>query len=238
MNVEIVEWSNVLWRFACGDVWIVNIIGGAALYLLGISPTHFASFPHPFASFPHQICFVSPKNCFISPTVCCISPTKCFISPTVSCISLCNVVSRCQKIFYQIFFLIFAAKCYFKCVKWAPYINPTPHHHHHHMNVWILPLMFLHYFTLFAIDMHQYRSISLFQYHLTTFTFTPLPDSNATLSRFLVLRRWIRTALTAFDRRKKCSGKKEFDQFRCSNKCLFDEMGWAGLMVGWCSQQG
>merc|ERR1712112_478892 len=77
--------------------------GDVALYLLGISPTHFASFPHPFASFPHQICFVSPKKCFISPTVCCISPTKCFISPTDCCISLCNVVSRCQKIFYQIF---------------------------------------------------------------------------------------------------------------------------------------
>ena len=80
-----------------------------ALYLLGISPTHFASFPHPFASFPHQICFVSPKKCFISPTVCCISPTKCFISPTVSCISLCNVVSRCQKIFYQIFLVFFSS---------------------------------------------------------------------------------------------------------------------------------
>ena len=77
--------------------------GVISLYLRGISPTHFASFPHPFASFPHQICFVSPKKCFISPTVCCISPTKCFISPTVCCISLCNVVSRCQKIFYQIF---------------------------------------------------------------------------------------------------------------------------------------
>merc|ERR1712112_654998 len=80
--------------------------GDVALYLLGIPPTHFASFPHPFASFPHQICFVSPKKCFISPTVCCISPTKCFISPTVSCISLCNVVSRCQKIFYQIFLFL------------------------------------------------------------------------------------------------------------------------------------
>ena len=93
--------------------------GGAALYLLGISPTHFASFPHPFASFPHQICFVSPKKCFISPTVCCISPTKCFISPTVGCISLCNVVSPCRKIFtkYSQFFVIFEAKLYFKCVK-------------------------------------------------------------------------------------------------------------------------
>ena len=102
--------------------------GDVALYLLGISPTHFASFPHPFASFPHQICFVSPKKCFISPTVCCISPTKCFISPTVCCISLCNVVSRCQKIFYQIFsvFLIFGAKFYFKCVKWAPNITRPP----------------------------------------------------------------------------------------------------------------
>ena len=77
--------------------------GGFSLYLFVISPTHFASFPHQFASFPHQICFVSPKKCFISPTVRCISPTKCFISPRVCCISLCNVVSRCQKIFYQIF---------------------------------------------------------------------------------------------------------------------------------------
>ena len=96
-----------------------RLIGVFSLYLLGISPTHFASFPHPFASFPHQICFVSPKKCFISPTVCCISPTKCFISPTVCCISLCNVVSRCQKIFYQIFsvfFYIFGIKF---CLKFS-----------------------------------------------------------------------------------------------------------------------
>ena len=96
-----------------------TFFGVFSLYLLGISPTHFASFPHPFASFPHQICFVSPKKCFISPTVCCISPTKCFISPTVCCISLCNVVSRCQKIFYQIFsvfFYIFGIKF---CLKFS-----------------------------------------------------------------------------------------------------------------------
>ena len=94
--------------------WWDSLNGGFSLYLLGISPTHFASFPYQFASFPHQICFVSPKKCFISPTVCCISPTKCFISPTAWCISLCNVVSLCQYTktrLYQIFsfFSIFLA---------------------------------------------------------------------------------------------------------------------------------
>ena len=109
--------SNPTSRF-CSLLWQrlqshVRQGGDVALYLFGISPTHFASYPHQFASFPHQICFVSPKKCFSSPTVFCISPTKCLISPTVCCISQCNVVSRCQKIF----FLIFGAKFYFKCVK-------------------------------------------------------------------------------------------------------------------------
>ena len=80
--------------------------GDISLYLLGISPTLFASFPYQFASFSHQICFISPKKCVISPTKCCISPTNCFIYPTVCCISPCNFVSLCQftKIwFYQVF---------------------------------------------------------------------------------------------------------------------------------------
>ena len=29
---------------------------------MGISPTHFASFPHHLTSFPHQSCFISPKK--------------------------------------------------------------------------------------------------------------------------------------------------------------------------------
>ena len=65
--------------------------GVISLYLSGISPTHFASFPHPFTSFPQQICFISPTNCFVSPTNCCISPTS-FSFPQ------CNVVSLSQKI--------------------------------------------------------------------------------------------------------------------------------------------
>ena len=72
-------------------------VGDAAIYLLGISPTYFASFSQQFASFPHQNCFIYPKKCCIFPTVYCISPTNCFISPTVWCISPCNVVSFCQK---------------------------------------------------------------------------------------------------------------------------------------------
>ena len=86
------------------SVWHPN--GDISLYLLGISPTLFASFPYQFASFSHQICFISPKKCVISPTKCCISPTNCFIYPTVRCISPCNFVSLCQftKIrFYQVF---------------------------------------------------------------------------------------------------------------------------------------
>ena len=83
-----------------------DTLGDISLYLLGISPTLFASFPYQFASFSHQICFISPKKCVISPTKCCISPTNCFIYPTVRCISPCNFVSLCQftKIwFYQVF---------------------------------------------------------------------------------------------------------------------------------------
>ena len=87
------------------------ITGDAAIYLLGISPTYFASFSQQFASFPHQNCFIYPKKCCIFPTVYCISPTNGFISPTVWCISPCNVVSFCQqKIrtqFYQIFSIVF-----------------------------------------------------------------------------------------------------------------------------------
>ena len=78
----------------------VNISDGViSLYLSGISPTHFASFPHPFASFPQQICFISPTNCIVSPTNCCISPTKCCISPTSFSFPHCNVVSLCQQLF-------------------------------------------------------------------------------------------------------------------------------------------
>ena len=73
--------------------------GVISLYLSGISPTHFASFPHPFASFPQQICFISPTNCIVSPTNCCISPTKCCISPTSFSFPHCNVVSLCQQLF-------------------------------------------------------------------------------------------------------------------------------------------
>ena len=40
-----------------------------------------------------------------------------------------------------------------------------------------IPLIFLLDFTLFVIDMHQKRSISLFQYHLATFTVIHFPDS-------------------------------------------------------------
>ena len=70
--------------------------GVISLYLRGISPTHFASFPHPFASFPQQICFISPTNCFVSPTKCCISPTNCCISPTIFSFPQHNFVSLCQ----------------------------------------------------------------------------------------------------------------------------------------------
>ena len=73
-------------------------IGYTAFYLRGISPTHFASLPHPFASFPQQICFISPTNCFVSPTKCCISPTNCCISPTIFSFPQHNFVSLCQKI--------------------------------------------------------------------------------------------------------------------------------------------
>ena len=46
---------------------------------------------------------------------------------------------------------------------------------------------FLYDFTLFAIDMHQIGPFHFFQHHLTTFTFIPLPDSVATISRFFVI---------------------------------------------------
>ena len=96
--------------------------GGFSLYLLGISPTDFASFSQQFSSFPHQNCFIYPKKCCLSPTVCCISPINCFISPTVWCISPCNFVSFCQKktTKYFQFFPIFGAKFCLKCFKWAP----------------------------------------------------------------------------------------------------------------------
>ena len=72
------------------------IIGWYALCLWGISPTHFASFPHQVASSPHQICFISPTNRFVSPTVCFISPTDRFISPTQFLTSPTHFVSLCQ----------------------------------------------------------------------------------------------------------------------------------------------
>ena len=89
-----VENAQHLLTYSCGD---------AAIYLLGISPTYFASFSQQFASFPHQNCFIYPKKCCIFPTVYCISPTNCFISPTVCCVSLRNFVPFCQKKKYQIF---------------------------------------------------------------------------------------------------------------------------------------
>ena len=86
-------WSLI---FECLIKWLDAVRG--SLYLLGISPTDFASFPHPFASFPQQICFISPTNCFVSPTKCCISPTNCCISPTIFSFPQHNFVSLCQKI--------------------------------------------------------------------------------------------------------------------------------------------
>ena len=80
--------------------------GYTAFYLRGISPTHFASLPHPFASFPQQICFISPTNCFVSPTKCCISPTNCCISPTIFSFPQHNFVSLCQKIKSSKFILL------------------------------------------------------------------------------------------------------------------------------------
>ena len=79
--------------------------GVISLCLWGISPTHFASFPHQVASFPHQICFISPTNCFVSPTVCFISPTDCFISPTKFSLPHHYFASLCQKLEHN--FLIF-----------------------------------------------------------------------------------------------------------------------------------
>ena len=101
--------QNVLGRCPEGKVkctlhciaWYCIVLHGVvqfgviSLYLSGISPTHFASFPHPFASFPQQICFISPTNCFVSPTNCCISPTNCCIPPTSFSFPQCNVVSLC-----------------------------------------------------------------------------------------------------------------------------------------------
>ena len=69
--------------------------GWYALCLWGISPTHFASFPHQVASSPHQICFISPTNCFVSPTVCFISPTS-FSFPQCYVVSLCQNLKKTQ----------------------------------------------------------------------------------------------------------------------------------------------
>ena len=85
-------------EFFLFTIQAVAVTGVISLYLRGISPTHFASFPHPFASFPQQICFISPTNCFVSPTKCCISPTNCCISPTIFSFPQHNFVSLCQKI--------------------------------------------------------------------------------------------------------------------------------------------
>ena len=73
----------------------VHHIGVISLCLWGISPTHFASFPHQVASSPHQICFISPTNRFVSPTACFISPTDRFISPTQFLTSPTHFVSLC-----------------------------------------------------------------------------------------------------------------------------------------------
>ena len=70
--------------------------------------------------------------------------------------------------------------------------------------IWAFSSNLLHDFTLFGIDisyMHQNRSISFFQHHLTTFTFTPLPNSNATLTlcklptRFALCRIFVENSL-------------------------------------------
>ena len=42
------------------------------------------------------------------------------------------------------------------------------------LNVWTLPLIFLHDFTLFVIDMHQNRSLSLFSTPFDHFHFHAL----------------------------------------------------------------
>ena len=53
--------------------------------------------------------------------------------------------------------------------QWLPIVKTL------NLKVWTLPLIFLHDFTLFVIDMHQKRSISLFPTPSGHFHFHPFP---------------------------------------------------------------
>ena len=57
------------------------------------------------------------------------------------------------------------------------------------LNVWTLPLIFLHDFTLFGIDTHRNRSILLFSTPFDHFHFHPLAGLKWHPSRFFVLKK-------------------------------------------------
>ena len=55
---------------------------------------------------------------------------------------------------------------------------------------------FLYDFTLFVIDMHQNRSISLFSRPFVHFKICPLLESNATISRFFVINEFSESTIS------------------------------------------
>ena len=63
--------------------------------------------------------------------------------------------------------------------------------------VWAVSLIFLHDFTLFVVDIHQIRLISLFRHSPTTFTFTPFWNRNVSLIWDLVISNLFWTATPA-----------------------------------------